>query len=168
VFVPVWWSWWGYTWYSARFNEDDAVNRVALIVAMLGIGGLASGVAGAGEAPTSTFVVAYAGLFAVLAVLYARAWRRIPQMRALTARYGLAYAVGAGVWLASLAVEDGERPVVWAVAMIVLMGGPVLAAASTPILSYAPEHIAERYGLFTLIVLGESIVAVVAGLDTGS
>jgi low temperature requirement protein LtrA len=43
-----------------------------------------------------------------------------------------------------------------------------LPPPSTEVLSYEPDHIAERYGLFTLIVLGESIVAVVAGLDTGS
>lgn len=168
LFVPVWWSWWGFTWYSAAFNADETVNRVALLAAMLGVGALAAGVPGAASGDSAVFVIAYASLFGLLAALYARGWRRVPAMRPLSRRYGLAYAMGATLWLASLLVEGRARPIVWVLAMVVLMVGPVLAAASTELLSYEPDHIAERYGLFTLIVLGESIVAVVDGLDTGS
>ena len=35
---------------------------------------------------------------------------------------------------------------------------PVLAERAGPMTSWHPEHIAERYGLFTLIVLGEAIL----------
>jgi hypothetical protein len=38
LFVPVWWIWWGFTWYSSAFNDDDAVNRLALLVAMVASG----------------------------------------------------------------------------------------------------------------------------------
>ena len=168
LFVPVWWSWWGFTWYSAAFNTDDLVNRIAFLAAMLGVGALAAGVPGAAEGRSTVFVIAYAGLFLLLAGLYARAWRLHPPMRSLSARYAMAYAVGAAIWLVSLLFDGDVRPFIWVVGMIVLMGGPVLAAASTNVLSYEPDHIAERYGLFTLIVLGESVVAVVAGLDTGA
>jgi low temperature requirement protein LtrA len=168
LFVPVWWSWWGFTWYSAAFNTDDAVNRVALLAGMFGVATLAAGVSGVADGDSTVFVVAYAGLFALLAALYARAWRDVPAMRSLSGRYAIADAIGAGLWLGSLVLDSDARPFMWVVAMVVLMGGPVLAAASTDVISYEPHHIAERYGLFTLIVLGESIVAVVAGLDTGS
>jgi low temperature requirement protein LtrA len=49
LFVPVWWAWWGFTWYSAAFNDDDAVNRVALLAAMGGVATLAAGVAGVAD-----------------------------------------------------------------------------------------------------------------------
>lgn len=42
LFVPVWWAWWGFTWYSAAFNDDDAVNRVALFCGMAGVAALAT------------------------------------------------------------------------------------------------------------------------------
>jgi low temperature requirement protein LtrA len=71
------------------------------------------------------------------------------------------------LWLASLLVREHARPLPWALAMAVLMAAPVLAARSLPYRSYDARHIAERYGLFTLIVLGESVVSTVAGLDTG-
>lgn len=168
LFVPVWWAWWGFTWYSAAFNDDDGVNRVALLAAMAGVAALAAGVPGAAHGRSSTFVVAYAALFVLLAALYARAWVRVQAARRLSARYAVGDLVGAVLWLASLALDEGVRPAVWVVAMLILMGAPVLAAASQDTLSYEAEHIAERYGLFTLIVLGESVVVTVGGLQTES
>jgi low temperature requirement protein LtrA len=165
LFVPVWWIWWGFTWYSSAFNPDDTTNRLALLAAMAGIGAIAVGVPGAAHGHSTTFVVAYASLFALLAALYARAWMLVPAARSLSARYAIGDAAGAAIWLVSLAVGESLRPVVWAVAMLVLMASPVLAAASLPVLSYDARHIAERYGLFTLIVLGESVVATVSGLQ---
>jgi low temperature requirement protein LtrA len=164
LFIPVWWVWWGFTWYSSAFNADDTTNRLALLAAMAGIGALAVGVPGAAHADSSTFVVAYAGLFALLAALYARAWLLVSTARSLSARYAIGNALGALIWLASLLVDEHWRPALWVVAMLVLLGSPVLAAASLPMLSYDPRHIAERYGLFTLIVLGESIVATVSSI----
>ena len=166
LFVPVWWIWWGFTWYSSAFNDDDAVDRAALLAAMAGVGAVAVGIPGAAHGHATTFAVAVAALFALLALLYARAWRRVPVARPLSLRYAIGDALGAALWLGSLAFSESARPFVWAVAMIVLMGAPVLAAAALDTLSYDPRHIAERYGLFTLIVLGESVVATIASLDT--
>ncbi|MDX6564629.1 MAG: hypothetical protein QOE10_291, partial [Gaiellales bacterium] len=136
LFVPVWWIWWGFTWYSSAFNPDDTTNRLALLAAMAGIGALAVGAPGAAHGHSTTFVVAYASLFALLAGLYARAWILVPAARSLSARYALGDAAGSAIWLVSLAVGESLRPVVWAAAMLVLMASPVLAAASLPMLSY--------------------------------
>ena len=100
--------------------------------------------------------------------LYARAWRRDDEARPLTVRYGVGDALGAALWLASLAVPPDVRPWVWAAAMLVLLATPVVAVMSLDRLAHDSRHIAERYGLFTLIVLGESIVATAGGLDTAS
>ena len=79
-------------------------------------------------------------------------------------------------WLASLAVAEEVRPVVWGVAMLVLMMTPVWAThalsqehfSDQVALNRSVSHIPERYGLFTLIVLGEAVVGTVAGLKTGA
>jgi len=110
--VPVWWAWWGFTWYSTAFNADDAANRVGLLAAMAVVAALAAGVPGAAHGESDTFVVAYAALFGRLSLLYVRAWLRVPAARRLSARYAAGDVVGAGLWLASLAVDEGVRPVV--------------------------------------------------------
>ena len=104
----------------------------------------------------------------MLAALYARVWLRVPAARPLTARYGIGDALGAALWLASLALDEGTRPVVWALAMVVLMVTPYVAVVALPERAHDPRHIAERYGLFTIIVLGESVVVTVTGIDTAS
>ena len=53
----------------------------------------------------------------------------------------------------------------WAAGLFVELLGPILAVRtlSNPRVSFHPRHIAERYGLFTIIVLGESVLAVAVG-----
>ena len=58
LFVPVWWIWWGFTWYSSAFNDDDAINRAALLAAMAGVGAVVVGIPGAAHRDSTTFVVA--------------------------------------------------------------------------------------------------------------
>jgi len=86
LFVPVFWVWWAFTWWSTAFNADTAIDRVALLVAMAAVGALAAGTPGVGHGDSATFVVAYAGLFLLLAGLYGRAWKRVPARRSLSAR----------------------------------------------------------------------------------
>jgi low temperature requirement protein LtrA len=73
------------------------------------------------------------------------------------------YGLGVTLWLTSLALDEGVRPVVWGAAMLLLIGVP-LAVFLQPQRAYDTGHIAERYGLFTIIMLDESVVVTVDGL----
>jgi low temperature requirement protein LtrA len=57
------------------------------------------------------------------------------------------------------------RYALWAIGLSVELLGPILAVRTldNPRISFHPRHIPERYGLFTLIVLGESVLAVAVG-----
>lgn len=68
----------------------------------------------------------------------------------------------------TLALGETAQPVMWAAAMLLLIATFVTAPWPSSALTYDPGHVAERYGLFTLVVLGESIVVTVTGLQTGS
>jgi low temperature requirement protein LtrA len=74
-------------------------------------------------------------------------------------------AIGAVLWLASLAVDAPVRYLMWGAAMVVLLATPPFAVSGYAGKAFNAAHIAERYGLFTLIVLGESVVAVGASLS---
>ncbi|MGH3614559.1 MAG: low temperature requirement protein A [Pseudonocardia sp.] len=171
LFVPVWWAWMGYTWYATTFDNDGPVFRMGMLAGMLATAALSSGVAGAASRDSQTFVIAYACLFYILSALYAWAWLRVPEARGLSARFTIGNAIGATLWLSSLALDETRRPFVWAAAMLLLIttfvfgGWEKIATALRP---FDPKHVAERYGLFTIVVLGESVVVTVAGLDTGA
>jgi low temperature requirement protein LtrA len=168
LFVPVWWSWMIFTWYATAFDNDDVPYRVTLFVAMLSILGLAASVGGIGvdAAASVGFVLAYALMRLLVAGLFVRARRHVPvALRPFVTFYVAGNVLGAAIWLSSLLVPSPLRYVVWAVGLCVELLGPILAVRTldNPRVTFHPRHIAERYGLFTLIVLGESVLAVASG-----
>jgi low temperature requirement protein LtrA len=163
LFVPVWWGWMGYTWYATAFDTDDVVFRLGMLGAMLSVIVLAASIPGVAEGRSTGFVLAYAALQLLLAGLFARSWRHVQATRPLSSRYAIGDALGAAIWLSSLLAPAEVRPWLWGLAMVVLMTAPVLAVRALELEAFDPGHIPERYGLFTLIVLGESIVAATAG-----
>jgi low temperature requirement protein LtrA len=168
LFVPVWWSWMIFTWYATSFDNDDVPYRVTLFVAMLSILGLAASVGRIGVDPSAVvgFVLAYSLMRLLVAGLFVRAGRNVPaDLRPFVAYYAAGNIIGAAIWLSSLLVPAPFRYVVWAVGLAVELLGPILAVMTldNPRITFHPRHIAERYGLFTLIVLGESVLAVASG-----
>lgn len=168
LFVPVWWSWMNFTWYATAFDNDDVPYRVTLLVAMLSILGLAASVGRIGVDPAAavSFVVAYSLMLLLIVGLFLRARRHVPAaMRPFVAFHAGGNALGAAIWLSPLLVPSPLRYVVWALGFSVELLSPILAVRTLddPRVGFHPRHIAERYGLFTLIVLGESVLAVASG-----
>jgi low temperature requirement protein LtrA len=168
LFVPVWWSWMIFTWYATAFDNDDVPYRVTLLAAMLSMLGLAASVGDVGveAGAAASFVLAYASMRVLLTGLFLRARRHVSaDLRPFVDLYAAGNALGAAIWLSSLLVPEPGRYAVWAVGLLVELLGPILAVRtlSNPRVSFHPRHIAERYGLFTLIVLGESVLAVAVG-----
>ncbi len=165
LFVPVWWAWMGFTWFATAFDNDDVLYRVTMLAAMLCILWLAASVESVAGGDSSGFVLAYAGLRLLLVGLFVRARRYASTVRGLCNVYIVGNAFGIVLWLVSLIVPEPIRYGIWAVALAVEIITPIFAvqALSDTRISFHGEHIAERYGLFTLIVLGESVLAVTSG-----
>jgi low temperature requirement protein LtrA len=168
LFIPVWWAWMGYTWYASAFDNDDVLFRVSWFAAMLLVIALASQSAAAADGDGAGFALAYGVLQLVLAALFLRARRRETTGRAFATRYAIGDLLGAAVWLASALVEPPLQYLLWAAGMAILMATPPFAVLAYHGKAFNAAHIAERYGLFTIIVLGESVVAVAAGLGGDS
>jgi low temperature requirement protein LtrA len=47
LFVPVWWAWIGVIFYAARFETDDLVHRVLVLLHMMGAAALTINIHGA-------------------------------------------------------------------------------------------------------------------------
>ncbi len=158
LFVPVWWAWVGYTFYADRFDNDDAVQRLLMVAAMLAVASLAVAIpdAFADARGSAVFASSYVAVRALLVALYARAHWLVPEGRPLTARYLTGFVTGAALWLASLAVAPPGRYALWAAGLAVELATPLLSAAAIARVPFHGSHIPERFGLFTLIVLGEA------------
>jgi low temperature requirement protein LtrA len=68
-----------------------------------------------------------------------------------------------GIWLVSLAVPGPARYVLWGIALAVDLSLPPLSTRLHRTIPTHGSHLPERWGLFTIIAFGESIVAVALG-----
>ena len=162
--VPVGWTWMSFAYYSDQYDTDDALFRVAMLMAMLVSAALALSVEGALGGESAGFVVANVALRVLLVCLYAWAWRNAVEARPMAARYGTGFSIGAGIWLLSLLVPDPLRYALWALALLIEMGTPVLGYSTIRSVPGHASHMPERFGLFTILVLGESIIILAAGV----
>ena len=164
LFVPVFVAWQGFSIYADRFDTDDLLFRLSLLAGMLAIAALAVQLEDvAGGEHSAGFALAYVTLRSILLGLYARAWRAVPEARPLIARYGPGYSLAVAIWLASLSVDTPARYGFWAIALAVDLILPPLSTRAIRRVPVHGGHVVERWGLFTLIVLGESVVVVALG-----
>src|SRR5690625_4851489 len=160
IFFAIWWAWMNFTWFATSFDTDDWLYRVLTIVQMGGVLILAAGIAPAFSDKDFTFIVSgYVLMRVIMIVQWLRAAKAAPEQRAATIAYACGIGLAQVLWLLWLLID---APVAQAAAFIVLVGLelsiPIFAESrgTTP---WHPEHITDRYGCFTIIVLGESLLA---------
>ena len=170
VFFAIWWAWVNFTWFASAYDTDDVPYRLATLLQITGVLVLAAGIPRAFA--HADYTVAVAG-YLIMRVALTLQWLRAARGETGAARTAaLTYAAGLVVvqacWVLLLALPGAAW--VWGVGPLIVaeLAVPAVAerAHETP---WHPGHIADRYGGFTIIVLGESIsaatVAVQAALD---
>ncbi len=168
LFVVVVWAWVLYTLYANRFDTDDLIFRLAKSGAMLAIAAIAVNLhrVMSGQGGTVGFAAGYVVLRSLLICLYIRARRHVAgEGRRLTDIYILGYSATTLLWLVSIFVPSPFRYVLWGLAMVIDLAVPTRAWAALKARSIVISHLTERFGTFFIIVLGESVVAVVAGVS---
>ena len=156
-FAAIWWAWMSFTWFASAYDTDDSTYRLWTMVQMVGVLILAAGVPKIAQGDFTTVTIGYAVMRIGLLAMWLRAAREHPEGR----RTALRYALGIGglqiLWLARLAL-----PTVWSLpsffALMVLELAVPAWASRTGQIRWHAHHMAERYGLFTIIVLGECVL----------
>ncbi len=162
-----WWAWASTTLYANRFDTDDTIFRVLTLTGMAGVVAMAASVDSVGGAAGRWFALGYVLVRLVLIAGYLRAWRHVPKARPTIRPYLLGHMAGAAIWLVSAAVPTPARYGLWALGVAVDLVGPSLAARQRNGVALHTEHLPERFGLFVILVLGESVAGVVTGIHDG-
>lgn len=165
VFFGVWWAWVNFTWFASAYDPDDALYRVGVFVQMAGVLVFAAGVPRLLEDLDPGVAVAGYVVMRIGAVgQWLRAAVQDPPTRSCALRYAGGIAACQVAWLALLAAPDSW----WIPGFVVLAAAelavPVWAERVAPT-GWHPGHIGERYGLFTIIVLGESVLSATAAMQ---
>ena len=160
LFIPIWWSWTGITFYFNRFVVDDIWHRLLIFSQMFFVVILGISVEGAFTTLTTQFVLSYVGIRVVLILLYLRASRHEPDARPLIYRFMAGFSLAALVWFISIFFPTPFNYVLWVLAMVIDFATPTNpnSAKFYNLLPPHHEHMQERYGLLVIIVLGESFV----------
>jgi len=162
LFTPIWWLWVQLTFYADRHESNDAAHRIPVLTAILLCIGLAASAPRALSGNTTGFVIAFACLRGLQLLLYARARRHLPTTRPLYNCYLLCFGLGWALWLSSLAVSGPARYAFWGVALLADASGSMAMLIPRRRVPVNPAHLADRFQLFVLIVLGESMARLIS------
>lgn len=167
LFAVVWWIWLSVSYFADTYSTDDFVSRLMVITAMFGVIFLSQTISGALGDSSFTFAAA---------VLVLRLFHTVSHLRArhlrsetsetnafLTTWIGLEVLVTL-VWGLSLLVPEPQRYGLWIASFVLgTVGLTVIYLTFESIIAPRTSHCSERLGLFTILVLGETILAVAVG-----
>ena len=167
VFFAIWWAWMNFTWFASAYDTDDVPYRLGVMVQIAGSLVLAAGVTPAFDAEHGNFkllVIGYVLMRLAIVGNWIRAGRADAERRTTAYRYAICIVLAQLGWIGRLWLPDDLGVASFVVLALVELAIPATAERSG-VTRYHPAHIAERYGLFTTIVLGESVVAVVITIE---
>ncbi|MEV0175756.1 low temperature requirement protein A [Streptomyces sp. NPDC050803] len=168
VFFAIWWAWMNFTWFASAYDNDDVLYRVVTLVQIAGVLVLAAGISRAFE--DHEFLAVWLG-YAIMRLAMSAQWLRVARSsqgpeRTMALRYVAGVLLCQVGWLGLLFLPEDARPWVFLVMAVLEMCVPPYAEKDHPT-PWHPRHIAERYGLFTIIVLGETIAAATVAVKSG-
>ncbi|MEU0552609.1 low temperature requirement protein A [Dactylosporangium maewongense] len=165
VFFSIWWAWMNFTWFASAYDTDDVAYRLTTLVQIAGVLVLAAGVTDAFHGHFGTVTVGYVIMRAALVTQWLRASARDETRR--TARR-MAFGVTACMvgWALILLTHGTMHLVLFVVMVAAELAVPMWAERYHPT-PWHPHHIAERYGLLFIIVLGEIVLSTTVAVQAG-
>lgn len=168
AFFALWLPWLNFTWFASAFDNDDTLYRIITMVQIAGVLVVASGIPRVFEHQDYRIV---AGGYVVIRLAMVAHWLRASRdndgHRACARRYATGIAALQVLWVAwVLFVPPSLQIPLWVAGMLAELLVPVWAERASAT-TWHPHHIVERHGLFTLIVLGESILAATQAFQKG-
>jgi low temperature requirement protein LtrA len=167
VFFAIWWAWMGFTWFASAYDTEDIAYRLVVFLQMTGALILAAGIPRAfDDLDLGVAVVGYVVMRLAQVIHWLRAAAGAePEVRTCALRFAAGVTAVQICWIIRLAIPGG-----WGIGTLLLLGVaellvPAWAERAHPT-AWHPGHIVERYGLFTIIVLGESILAGTIAIQT--
>ncbi|MCA8937343.1 MAG: low temperature requirement protein A [Planctomycetes bacterium] len=165
LFLPVWWTWISGTVYNERFESRGIENRVFFLSQMITVGGLAF-FAHHGTGHNSTgFALSFVVANLIIQVLWIRGGIHNPAFRPVMKRYLIGFLASIALWVVSIWVPAPFKFVLWGAGVAGMFITPMFTLnLQEKLPRFSSSKMPERYGLFTIIVLGEAIVGSINGM----
>jgi len=168
------WAWINFSWFASAYDTDDWIFRLATMVQMIGVLVLAIGVPRlfaslehGSHLEIANLVFGYVVMRVAMLFQWLRAARQDPARRHACYTYATSISVAQIGWVALVFLDfplQLNLVFICALAIVELIG-PFFAERKDGGTPWHAHHIAERYGLFAIIALGEGVVGTVAALS---
>ena len=159
-------AWFGYTAFATQFAVDDVVQRALLVVQIFLVAVMAANATDMlGSRDAAGFGAAYGGVRAILALQYVRVIR-LPETATLVRRRIMGLMAAAILWTVSALLPAPHRYVGWALAVFIDIANSWPTSRSTTASPPGATHFPERFGLLTIILLGEFVASVMRGIES--
>lgn len=165
TFIPLWWIWVSHTMYANRFDADDRKHRLATLFIMFLMVIISGLIDQRFVASFDVVVLCYAGSKYIIAMMYFVSQQRHQESVQLTKAVGWVTVAGASISLAAVLFPAPQRyGVLYLGILFDLLAFICFLPRRLQSIPVHTEHLIERVGLLTLILLGESVISLSAGL----
>jgi low temperature requirement protein LtrA len=163
ILTLLWWSWSGYAWLTSTVDPEEGAARIVIFGAMAAFLVVSLCVPEAFDDAAFLFACAYGAVRVAHLALYALASADDAMLRRSVTFLAGSTAVAVGLLVGASAADGALQGTLWALAILLDLGIPLVAGVEG--WRIVPGHFAERFGLIVIIALGESIVAIGAGVE---
>ncbi len=166
LFLPAWWIWVGSTFYNDRFEQDDISHRIFTFLGMIPICFMAVSIHGALKESANNYALSYAAARIILTIMWLRAGKSNKYTRIMTQRFAIGFTLSALLWISSIFVSSPSRFFIWTFAMVIDILTPYTTMnlhKNMPAISRS--HLPERFGLFIILAIAESVLGAIYGIS---
>ena len=164
AFFALWWAWMNFTWFASAYDNDDVPYRLTVFALMVGALVFAAGTADFARGDLLLPVAGYVLMRIAMILLWLRAALHDAKGRTVARRYALGIFLVQCGWVTLINLPTDLLWPGFIVLTILELLVPMWAELKGET-SWHPGHIAERYGLLTLIVLGEAVASLSLGVS---
>ncbi|HZV25191.1 MAG TPA: low temperature requirement protein A [Acidothermaceae bacterium] len=164
VFFAIFWAWLNFSWFASAYDNDDVGYRLLTLLHVLGSLVLAAGIPGMVDGDFALGVLGYLIMRSSLVVQWLRVAGDDPPRRATARRYATGIVVVQLCWVCFIFLPHSLEVPAFSLGVVGELLVPAWAerAGITP---WHPHHIAERYSLFYIIVLGETVLSTTVAIQ---
>ncbi len=164
-FLAVFWIWNGFTFYTERFESEGLDTRITTFIAILAVAGLAVwGGDGLGRNYLG-FVLSYAVARLLNIAMWLRAAHANREFRPAALSFAGGFTVAFALMIGSFFVDESLRLLIWGIAVVLDIATPAISERTQRDLpQISRDKYPERFGLLTMIILGEVVASVIGGV----
>lgn len=163
LFVPAWWIWNSTTYYNERYERNDIRHRVFTFAGMIPLAGIAYAIHSGMEHSANIYAVAYI-LSRILIIYMWLSAGSSPIEKKLSRQFAIGFLISVALWSFSLFIPGSLKYVLWGLGLLIDMITPMFTLnTQLQLPKISVHHIPERFGLFTTLTIGETVIGAING-----